>query len=79
LSREITAGPFGSSGILPSENGKRFVGLGGLLQSHANGGTHAAGGASANRVYYHQGRTRLRFQSFVDGLGRAQFFDSQAG
>src|ERR1700722_8176238 len=65
LSREIAAGALGGFEVLPSEHGKCFVRSGGVLQSNADGGTHATRGASANGVHNHQGRTRLRVQGTV--------------
>ena len=58
---EVLRGAFGGLGVLPGEYGIRLIGMGGLFQGHADGGTHATGGASANGVDNHQARTGLCF------------------
>ena len=72
LIREIAAGSVGGFLVLTGEYGEGFVRPGrGILQSQAYRGTHASGGASANRVYDHQGCAGLIIQSAVDFFGSA--------
>src|SRR5581483_3058147 len=48
IAGEVGARAIGGFGILAREHGNDLVGLGGMLQSHAHGGPHAAGCTPAN-------------------------------
>jgi hypothetical protein len=53
------------------------IGTNVVFKGLANRGTHASGGASANRVHhYHADAGPLN--ELIDGTGSAQLFDSQA-
>jgi hypothetical protein len=66
LAGEITAGAFGGLRVLSREYGEGMVGVNGILQRHADSGAHAAGGASADRIYNHQSCSLLGFQSLIN-------------
>ena len=78
IAGEVVAGALGGFGILPGEDGDGLAGGGGVLQGHAHGGTHLAGGASADGVDHQQGGSGLGQRGIHLG-GGAGFLDAGAG
>ena len=76
-SSEIGTSALGGFGILPGKDGVHAVRLSGVLQRHAHGRPHTAGGASTNGIDNHHRSSLLRGQ-FAINLGRSlQFLNSQ--
>jgi hypothetical protein len=78
ISSEISAGTGRCLRILPCKYSCTLRGLSGVLQCQAYCGTHAAGRASADRIYDHHGGAGFVLHKTVDISGATQFFNSKA-
>jgi len=76
---EVGASAIGGFGVLAGEHGEQAVRLGTVLERAADGGTHAAGGASADGIHDDHGGALLSGEFAIHVGGGLQFLNSQAG